>query len=850
MSLVRGHAPSVGPRSAFRSRAARLAPAYWIGVLFFTMAMANAVAAQAPAEATPAESPDAPPAPTVSPTPAPPSRLTTTRSPGSLGPAYDTDLLRTLPLSHGLWSVFETIESTAILDRIGSGGLYVGEAGLMGIRGSSWTQTSWFLGDLDVTDPDRTGTPLFLADPEALEAVEIASGLMAADQRGAGPGVRLVVRRPGSSWHRTLQGNLVPSGLQQSFQRNGAPAIAHHDSFASSRFRIDGPLIKDRLGLLVSGVRARGSRRERSDPRSLEGRETGLLTHLVFTPSSGDELRFLGAVERLAHPYAGRARFGGGDVRQYDRLLQFQSTWQRRGTRPWSLSGGYVRGVFDPSLPDTAGGVVERLADGPIQQQFPGASARQRWALSGWMDPVASSRHVLRLGASLALTRSTTRPAGPLGPTPETVGGLPARVWEYGWAGPVSKWRGLDVAAYAADQIRYGRLSLDAGLRFESSRGAAAGSAGEIHWSGLSPRLLARLRPLGGDGIVLLAGWARYRSYLPLSLLAYGDPSAAHGLAYRWLDENDDGAFQTPERGALVARVGPGGAFASIDPGLRSPRSKEVFVGFETRAGEWKVRGLAYHRRELDLVTSVNVGAPASAYDVYFIADPADDIVGAADDQLLPIYNRRPESFGQDRYRLTNDPEKGTDKGFEILIDGRIGTRLRLLAGATASKSFFPSGYRGFLAIENDHGLVGERLELPNATTLSKGRLFFERGYTVKIAAAYKAPFDIRLGAVARYQDGQHFARFVIPTDLNQGPEPIRGIYNGDSRFTYVLTIDARLEKGVTVGRARLAAILEAFNLPGTGIEVEQDVIWGPSYRATSAVQPPRALRLGMRLDF
>jgi hypothetical protein len=128
--------------------------------------------------------------------------------------------------------------------------------------------------------------------------------------------------------------------------------------------------------------------------------------------------------------------------------------------------------------------------------------------------------------------------------------------------------------------------------------------------------------------------------------------------------------------------------------------------------------------------------------------------------------------------------------------------------------------------------------------------LFFERGYTIKIAAAYQAPFDIRLGAIARYQDGQHFARFVIPTDLNQGPEPIRGIYNGDSRFTYVLTIDARLEKGLTLGRARLAAILEAFNLPGTGIEVEQDVIWGPSYRATSAVQPPRALRLGMRLDF
>jgi len=64
------------------------------------------------------------------------------------------------------------------------------------------------------------------------------------------------------------------------------------------------------------------------------------------------------------------------------------------------------------------------------------------------------------------------------------------------------------------------------------------------------------------------------------------------------------------------------------------------------------------------------------------------------------------------------------------------------------------------------------------------------------------------------------------------------------------LTFDARVEKGFTLGRGRLAAVLEAFNVPGSSIEVEQYVIWGPSYRASSAVQPPRVVRLGLRLDF
>jgi hypothetical protein len=62
--------------------------------------------------------------------------------------------------------------------------------------------------------------------------------------------------------------------------------------------------------------------------------------------------------------------------------------------------------------------------------------------------------------------------------------------------------------------------------------------------------------------------------------------------------------------------------------------------------------------------------------------------------------------------------------------------------------------------------------------------------------------------------------------------------------------VDARLEKGFRIGRGRLAAILESFNVLGMANEVEEDVVWGPGYRAVTAVQPPRAFRLGLRLDF
>ena len=290
-----------------------LAPAHTTGAP--AVEPKNAVVAERAAEPEHA-TPHPDPAPLTSPSPvaSPPAAPV---FPRSLGPTYERQLLLDLP-GQGLWSLFETIESTAILDRMDGGGLYVGEAGLLGVRGSSWTQASWLMGDLDITDPERTGTPLFFADPDDLEAVEIAAGLSPANHRGIGPGIDLVLRRPGNTWRRSLHVSQAPSSLQQA---RGA-AIARLDSFASGRFRLDGPLIKDRLGLFVSGSLARGARRERSDPRPLTGREAGLLAHLVYVPTPRDEVRFVTGFQGVTHPYEGRARFGARLLERRDRPVE------------------------------------------------------------------------------------------------------------------------------------------------------------------------------------------------------------------------------------------------------------------------------------------------------------------------------------------------------------------------------------------------------------------------------------------------------------------------------------------------------------------------------------------------
>jgi hypothetical protein len=146
--------------------------------------------------------------------------------------------------------------------------------------------------------------------------------------------------------------------------------------------------------------------------------------------------------------------------------------------------------------------------------------------------------------------------------------------------------------------------------------------------------------------------------------------------------------------------------------------------------------------------------------------------------------------------------------------------------------------------------VLGDLFIDPNSRTSAQGRTFTERGYTIKTAGTYRFPHDVRLGVAARYQDGQHFARLVIAPGLAQGAEAIRAFRNGRTRFTYTMTVDARLQKEFVVGGYRVAGILDAYNLFNQHTEIEEFPVSGPLSRTTTAIQPPRAIHIGIRLTF
>ena len=309
--------------------------------------------------------------------------------------------------------------------------------------------------------------------------------------------------------------------------------------------------------------------------------------------------------------------------------------------------------------------------------------------------------------------------------------------------------------------------------------------------------------------------------------------------------------FDESERGLLVARSGPGAPVGSFDADLPRPRTDEWRVGLEAALGphvRLRLEGIA--RQSRGLWESVNTGVTENGYDVFFVPDPSGDIVGPSDDQLLPIYDRRPASFGRDALLLTSPEEHDSlYEGVEFqLIAGT--PRARIWVSGTAHRAVGAGGFRGYRPSENDQGLVGELFDDPNADTFDRGRLFSDRAYTIKIAGAWHAPGGIRLGSVARYQDGQPFARVVVVPDLRQGADFVMAIPRGRARFTFAITWDARAEKTFAVGRTQLGAVFEVFNLLDNTNEVEEDEVTGPAYRTMTALQPPRTFRAGVRLAF
>ncbi|MEP7306884.1 MAG: TonB-dependent receptor [Acidobacteriota bacterium] len=774
-----------------------------------------------------------------------------------LGSTFTAPVLADLPTGTNLYSVFDAIPAEVISDRVDTGGLYSGQAARVGSHGSSWTQTLFRLGEVDITNPDGTGTPMLVPGVYVWDRVDVTTGLMPIEMNAPGMAVTLVPRRPSSIWTRQVEFVGAGTALLARQAPTNPPGLATQHSLADGHVLLSGPIIPGRLGIVFAGGATTSTRFERADPRLIDSTIASAFTHLVFTPNLRNEVRAIGWVEHASYPYANRVAFAQPLAAESVDAEHGQISWEHKTATDGqaALFASFARRAQSHDLQATSALVAERLTAGPIPELLhPANGSALTWSVGTRFKmgslSATSTGHVLRGGVSVSGASATSRSSfnGRIG---ELIAGVPARVWDYTSPTVDSQWGQTSFVAYGADTItlRPG-LTLEAGVRFEALRASAEGSASAIVWRNWLPRANLRWEIVDYAKIAAVAGFARYGNRLPLNDLAVGDPAAPFARVYRW--DTNAASPRLADLGPLVARVGPGtggnNQFTAIDPNIVRPYMDEFVAGFESRprAGTL-IRLAALARREKQLLGLVNIGVPESAYIATAITDPGDDHAGK---QQLPVYSRPSATFGLDRYLLTNPADnQSTFVGVEFTLQTTLKNAF-LMAGATAGRSEAISANIGFTPLENDAGVLGDVFIDPNSRTFAQGRVFSERGYTIKTAGVFTLPWDVKLGYAARYSDGQHFARLVVVQGLNQGPEAVRAFRNGATRFTFTGTLDGRLQKAFAVSGHQLAVFLDAYNVLNLAYEIEEFDVTGPTSRLTSAIQPPRTVHLGVRLTF
>jgi len=797
--------------------------------------------------------------------PAPPGPQTST--PTTLGFTFEDTFLDDMPLADSVYGVLESVQPSLISDRFTEGGLFASRPARIGGFQASWTQTRFVLGDVDITDPTGSGAPLLVPDLAAWRTLRVATGLLPSDVNATGLEVALHPVKPATNWQHEVTASFAHGALAADPSTLAQPTIARLAGWDRLAWTASGPL-GPRLGAGLAVSWTRGSQFDRAETSAVDDRLGSALVTLNYAARRGSVLSTTAWVQGARSPFdyyeavvpsGSTTASASTDSRASTSAVHVQTTWTSSpspptlGTWRWRTSAAYSYRGRSLDLASSMA-LIDRLRDGPVSPLGTAAdNTINRWLVNGRTETIrttGSTEHHLAIGAEVDDAHQRT-PASAIETVGELNDGLPSRIWQFASSAGDSHRRRWVFAAFASDALRLTpKVTVTAGLRFDATSGSAANAAQGVDWQTLLPRARLDWR-LHADGpSTVFLGYARSAYQLALDMLAFGDPAAPTANVFRW----DSGSPIPPDPRVLVARVGPGTGgspdFVTLDPNLARPFSDEVVIGLERRQTRSRFQIAAVGRRESDFIGLKNIGVPATAYTTFTVSDPGANTGSPDDDKVITVYDRLPSSLGADRYLLTNTGERAAMSGSLELSGEWTTARLTLYGGATASIATGPAANRGFGPLENDQSALSDAYVTPNDTTFARGRLFNDRAFTIKLSGVYRFPWDVRLGAIARYQDGQPFSRMLVFPGLSQGTEAVRAFAAGDSRFRFIGTLDTRLSKGVQFGQRSLQLFLDAYNLLGLTYDVEERSAAPPDVRTPTAIQPSRAFHVGVRAKF
>lgn len=747
-------------------------------------------------------------------------------------PRFNPDAVKALPTAGSLTARVVQLPSGLVLEREEGVGLFPAEPSRFAFRGGAWTHSRVEVDGFDVTDPFFGGRPLVWGSVD-LGEVEVRT-----DSRGTVLAHKHAAPSAAAGTKFVVQGNL---GL---FDSTGTtadpiPSLARGNHLYDGLLAVSGSTPDGATNWSGALSGADVSRSERDSDLERKTARLGFEGRVNHT--RGDD-RYQG----LAMYQGRRSPFGLTSAETRATGMMAGAAWTRPSARTGASTFArvsYRRGTSnDPEF--VAPLPFERLVDGTPAMQVPYDATVGKFEFEG-------GRSLGEVGPGLNVTAVAriSRAAGERTPTQpsfsalERLNGISAREWTFTASSPsrLAETRASLLVSLGREMSERTRLTVN----LELQRLTVGDRGGEQILG--STRVLPELRFdwKKSETTELFAEASIGTPPTPLASYEAATSNSPTAVARLWRDNNGDGRASASELGIEVARRGPAG----VDPDLALPTMRRVIIGFKSKWRALGIHATAWARRDRDLIeTALNPHGSEIAR-TRSIPDPSGDIVGASDDQILPIVEESLRSFTSSQYILTNPDEhralgEGAELGFET-----NGKHIHWGLTGAAFRVSGRGGNRGLRVAENDFGVVGESYDRTNADTYGYGRLFFDRAYSLRMWLTANDIRGFTFGALGRYDDGQPFARHVIQYDLPQGPDFVQAIPRGRARLHYTLSVDARLSKKFVASGADIEISASVFNALGTQFEAEEQVVWLPDYRRINMVQPPRAFVIGIRVQ-
>jgi hypothetical protein len=459
---------------------------------------------------------------------------------------------------------------------------------------------------------------------------------------------------------------------------------------------------------------------------------------------------------------------------------------------------------------------------------------------------------------------------------------------------------------YAQDQWTFSRLTVNYGIRFEHLSehvpaeqqpavpqfGVPARSFPEVTcvpcWNDVNPRFAASYDVFGDGRTAVKGSIGRYVAAEANTISNAVDPvNATVSSATRsWGDTNHNLQPDCDLTNPLA-----NGECGQINPlGLGGPKAVNVYdpnvlTGWDKRGYEWmaSVRvdqqiaprigvSAGYYRTWYGnfLVTDNLLVAPQN-FSPYCITAPVDQRLGSVSgSHICGLYDIDPALFGQTQNLITFSSKYGNEyeryNGFDIGVNARF-------AGGGLVQGGINIGNQAIAAVNPSTGTAGATA----GTAISHANTCFvvdspQQLYQcdvkppymtqLKVLASYTFKWSITGSINLQSLPGPVLAAAYPATTQEIEPSLGRPLAGGVKSVTIQLVppfsqfgpritqADIRLAKGFTVGRTKLQAMFDVYNLTNSSAVLQYNTNWGSTWLQPTVLLNGRLAKIGAQLEF